>query len=110
MYRMLILMAFASLTIAVLSASAASLECSRYQTRACGSNVGACNEGLRVCTNGEWGDCIGAASPQPEICGNGIDDDCDGATDECIAPLPAILVAGGISLFAVMGLLFKMGY
>ena len=47
----------------------------------CGSNVGACQQGVRTCNNGVFGACIGEVGPSPETC-NGIDDNCDGTTDE----------------------------
>lgn len=50
--------------------------------RPCGSNVGACEQGLQYCVVGIWGDCIGEKAPQKELCdGKGVDEDCDGKTD-----------------------------
>jgi hypothetical protein len=62
-------------------------ECLTGATRACGSTVGACSEGVQRClgTPSFWeATCAGATSPTPEVC-NGVDDDCDGATDEGVA-------------------------
>ena len=47
----------------------------------CGSDVGICSSGLRVCAWGVWTDCQGFNNPfEDEIC-NGLDDDCDGIID-----------------------------
>jgi len=51
----------------------------------CGSDVGACQPGERVCRQGVWGACIGQINPRDfEEC-NGRDDDCDGRTDEALS-------------------------
>ena len=55
--------------------------CLPGERRGCGSDVGACSEGVQICRNGAWGGCQGAVGPSPEAC-NGRDDDCDGQTDE----------------------------
>jgi hypothetical protein len=55
--------------------------CQDGETLPCGSNVGACKQGLRTCFNGEFGPCVGAIEPTPEQC-NGVDDNCDGQIDE----------------------------
>ena len=56
--------------------------CTPAETMACGSNVGACSEGLQTCTiAGTWGDCLGETGPDAEDC-NSLDDDCDGSIDE----------------------------
>lgn len=45
-------------------------------------NVGACRNGLRVCSSGGvWGSCQEAVNGKAESC-NGVDDDCDGTPDE----------------------------
>ena len=56
-------------------------ECVIGQSRACGSNVGECREGISNCTAGLWGECIGNIKPSAEVC-NGKDDNCDGTTDD----------------------------
>jgi len=47
----------------------------------CGSDVGACQLGIWVCTDNVL-TCEGAVQPGPEICSDGIDNDCDGLVDE----------------------------
>ncbi|MBM4342920.1 MAG: putative metal-binding motif-containing protein [Deltaproteobacteria bacterium] len=51
---------------------------------ACGSNVGACQPGVTVCTKVNFQAqvlCVPKKGPQPELC-NGLDDNCNGKTDE----------------------------
>ncbi len=50
-------------------------------TEPCGSNVGACKQGVRKCTAGSFGLCEGATLATAEECNN-VDDDCDGLVDE----------------------------
>ena len=56
-------------------------DCLVGESRACGSNIGACEEGTLLCINGRWSGCTGGRKPVTELCGNGVDDDCDGAID-----------------------------
>ncbi len=50
--------------------------------RPCGSNSGACREGVERCVAGGWGACEGEVGPVEESCAEGGDEDCDGRTDE----------------------------
>ena len=55
--------------------------CREGDRKPCGSNVGRCREGYRVCINGEWSrECLDKTGPFTEVC-NGEDDDCDGIID-----------------------------
>ncbi|MCA9539281.1 MAG: hypothetical protein KC620_10370 [Myxococcales bacterium] len=55
--------------------------CSPGDQEACGTDVGECTIGWRICGGeGRWLPCDGVA-PQGEVC-DGHDDDCDGAVDE----------------------------
>lgn len=54
--------------------------CTNGTTRACGSAVGECSEGIQTCTAGAWGACAGGTGPTMELC-NGRDDDCDMTVD-----------------------------
>ncbi|PNU18791.1 hypothetical protein C2E25_15780 [Geothermobacter hydrogeniphilus] len=58
-------------------------ECAFGDTRACGSDVGACQAGLESCVDGLWsGICEGSVAPTTEICGDAIDNDCNGVVDD----------------------------
>jgi hypothetical protein len=48
----------------------------------CGSDIGACQHSVQMCTGGSWGICEGTP-PINEVC-NGIDDDCNLIVDENI--------------------------
>lgn len=48
---------------------------------ACGSKIGACHEGTKVCVKGLWTDCAGDTKPSKEIC-DGKDNNCNGFADE----------------------------
>ncbi|MGC4120406.1 MAG: MopE-related protein [Myxococcales bacterium] len=56
-------------------------DCREGATRACGSKVGACQQGTQTCHFNVWGDCTGATGPGTEGC-DGVDNDCNGLTDE----------------------------
>ncbi|MDY0001337.1 MAG: DNRLRE domain-containing protein [Polyangia bacterium] len=55
--------------------------CSNGDTRACGTEEGACVAGVETCAAGEWGPCLGGVGPVAEICADGLDNDCDGVVD-----------------------------
>ncbi len=55
--------------------------CEEGDIAPCGSDVGACHKGQRVCVDGLLGPCEGGVGPTVETC-NGLDDDCDGSVDE----------------------------
>lgn len=64
-------------------------ECTDSETRACGSNVGTCVQGVETCVNGRWsGHCEGSVGPTPEICGDGEDNDCNSVIDDPGVYLP----------------------
>ncbi len=55
--------------------------CSPGDTKPCGSNIGRCVQGYRVCINGKWSECKDAIGPFDETCNN-QDDDCNGVVDD----------------------------
>jgi hypothetical protein len=56
-------------------------EAVRVLVQTCGSGIGQCRLGHRVCTEGNWGACIGNLQAQDEVC-DGRDNDCDSRVDE----------------------------
>ena len=61
--------------------------CVPGDTMSCGTDVGVCSSGTRVCNaSGQWSTvCSGAVGPlesPAEVSCNGLDDDCDGFVDE----------------------------
>ena len=58
--------------------------CAPGATRACGSAVGACEEGIETCNADGlgWGSCTGGVTPAVEACDGTLDEDCDGSVDE----------------------------
>ncbi len=81
-------------------------------SRACGSDVGACALGTMVrtcsdtCAWNVWGSCQGDVKPAAETCGNGTDENCNGESDEGCTCNPAALGAGGS--FEVSGQITKL--
>ncbi len=69
-------------------------QCQDGATQVCGTNQGACAQGLQTCARGVWGACDGSVEPVAETC-DGQDEDCDGQTDEEVTP-PACLLQAGV--------------
>ena len=79
-----------------------SLICVEGDKKACGSNIGICEPGERLCAVGSWGNCVGGTEPSQEVCDNNIDDDCNGAVDDCYFEFPVpgwMLVSIGALMF-----------
>lgn len=79
-------------------------------SKACGSNIGICEEGVQRCEGGKWTECEGGVEPDLEVCDNDLDDDCDGLVDECIGSMWPVMIVLGVLLLFVMALLMKMGF
>lgn len=43
--------------------------------------IGACTEGMRSCSRGQWSSCQDDVLPRSEVCDDGIDNDCNGQVD-----------------------------
>ncbi len=54
--------------------------CMEGESRACGTDLGECTQGMQMCVASLWGPCEGEVPPSPESC-NGLDDDCEGTID-----------------------------
>lgn len=58
-------------------------ECLNGAAQPCGTAVGTCRPGTRLCKNSIWGPCTGGVSPTAEAC-DGLDNDCNGRNDDGI--------------------------
>jgi len=69
-------------------------DCVTGETRACGSDIGACRPGIEICdANGRWGECLGDLGPSEEMC-DCFDNDCDGEIDEGdLCPSSSVCIA-----------------
>ena len=52
--------------------------------------IGDCAVGIRVCSGGQFGECVPKQVPEPEIC-DGLDNDCDGQVDNTVDGEPVTL-------------------
>ena len=43
--------------------------------------IGACTEGMRTCSRGQWSSCQDDILPREEVCDDGVDNDCNGEAD-----------------------------
>ncbi len=55
--------------------------CKVNETAFCGTNIGECKMGYKVCQNGSWSTCFDDVPPEIEIC-DGLDNNCDMQVDE----------------------------
>lgn len=46
------------------------------------AGIGACAEGMKSCSRGQWSSCQGDQLPRAEVCGDGEDNDCNGQVDD----------------------------
>jgi hypothetical protein len=56
------------------------MPCEGAEVAVCGTDVGECETGTKVCEGDVFGPCQGHVAPVAESC-NGLDDDCDGQID-----------------------------
>ena len=61
--------------------------CTDGDMRACGTNLGECQQGQQRCTDGVWSAlCEGEVLPTDEACDeDALDEDCDGDHNEAVA-------------------------
>ncbi len=55
--------------------------CTDGEEEPCGRAEGACERGIRTCTDGVWGRCEGEIEATLENCEGRVDEDCDGTVD-----------------------------
>lgn len=96
----LIIMVQAILVVPVHAQVPATPDCTGNETIPCGSNIGACRQGIRACIDGKWSECTSEIGPANEICNNQIDDDCDGSVDECGPYMWMIVIGIGLLFFS----------
>ena len=97
--------------------------CIDETTMKCGTDLGACEFGIKNCKNGQWGTCIGGIEREPEDeCCDYIDNDCDGTVDngcpndDCDTVDPTtqesmiywVMIGAGVIM--LLGVLFYVGY
>ena len=80
------------------------LNCEPGKSKPCGSNIGECKQGERICLAGvdTWGGCSGGQGPVAEVCDDGLDNDCNGEVDDCSYdfPIPGwVLIMIGVLMF-----------
>ena len=78
------------------------LICTDGEKKACGSSIGECEPGERLCVAGIWGECFGEKGPEEEVCNTALDDDCNGVVDDCYFefPIPGwVLIMIGALMF-----------
>jgi hypothetical protein len=57
--------------------------CADGAVQVCGSDVGSCRQGLRLCVDGVWSaECKLETGPEPRDCASSADNDCDGTPDD----------------------------
>ena len=97
------------------------IECEEDTVESCftgpqeAAGIGACVEGTRTCSRGQWSSCQGDELPRPELCQDGIDNDCNGLSDvndpACLAQLGEACAGDGcIELLSCLQDGFPGGY
>jgi len=84
------------------------LPCTSGERKLCGSDIGACRSGVRVCAANQWGACEGGKVAETEICGDGLDNDCNSQADECVNYFWIAVVVIGIIILVLLWVLSKI--